>query len=177
MRILSDPFVLTLKALALLTSKIKAASEVLIVASLELPAPKSKFAAGVSVPIPTLPADEMRSLSLPSVSNLIVPVCTILSAIDTSPPTLKVLLNDPVVPLVGPLKLAALKAPVDELNVRLALVAGVMLPVACVANKGKQVESLALFTAVTNEVVPVTSPVKFPVNVVALIIPTVSILL
>ena len=82
-----------------------------------------------------------------------------------------------MVPLVGPLKLAALKAPVDELNVRLALVEGDMLPVACVANKGKQVESLALFTAVTNEVVPVTSPVKFPVNVVALIRPTVSILL
>ena len=84
---------------------------------------------------------------------------------------------DTVPPTILPATLVAVKAPVEELNVRLALEEGATLPVACVANKGKQVESLALFTAVTNEAAPVILPVKEPLNVVALIIPTVSILL
>ena len=84
-RSLSDPSVLTLRDLSVLISKTKAASEVLIVASLELPAPKSKFAAGSSVPIPTLPVELIRSLSLPPVSAVIVSAAGNLIAVLVSP--------------------------------------------------------------------------------------------
>ena len=55
-------------------------------------------------------------------------------------------LNDPVVPdtvppTILPLILVALKAPVEELNVRLALLLACRLPVAAVTNVGKQVVS------------------------------------
>ena len=75
----------------------------------------------------------------------------------------------------SPLNDDAPKAPVEELNVRLALEEGDILPVACVANKGKQVVSLALFTEVTNEAAPVKSPtnddaVKIPVTITPVLV-------
>ena len=138
----------------------------------------------------TLPAEVIRSLSLPAVSTvnvstagnliavLVSPVWTILSAISTSP------VNDPVDPAtVPPLMLpvtlpakapandAAVNAPVSELKVRLVPLLGARSPVAAVTNSGKQVVSLDSSATVICDAAPSILPAKEPTNDVAVNIP------
>ena len=76
----------------------------------------------------------------------------------------------PVIPEPLPENDVAVKAPVLELNERLLPVFGAMLPVAAVANTGKQVvsdDSSATVIVVEVVAVPVNVPVKFELPPVA----------